>query len=204
MIEVELKLQVNNFPNFKKLECLKKSKVLDIYYDTPNYNLISTGNFLRNRDNKNIDFKLNIGDLSHTYCKETSFLYNDFLPKTSIEQIFKSIGIEYNNKFKNFNEFLKVNNLKTLAKIDKYREVYKLDDLIISLDNAKNIGKFIEIECDFPDNAEINKEEIKNYMLNKLNQNGFSFDYSQVKIGYVELYLKQHNPKAYNLGLFKE
>ena len=41
-------------------------------------------------------------------------------------------------------------------------------------------------------------------MLNKLNQNGFSFDYSQVKIGYVELYLKQHNPKAYNLGLFKE
>ena len=204
MIEVELKLQVNNFPNFKKLEKKKKSKVLDIYYDTPNYNLISTGNFLRNRDNKKIDFKLNIGDLSHTYCKETSFLYNDFLPKTSIEQIFKSIGIEYNNKFKNFNEFLKVNNLKTLAKIDKYREVYKLDDLIISLDNAKNIGKFIEIECDFPDNAEINKEEIKNYMLNKLNQNGFSFDYSQVKIGYVELYLKQHNPKAYNLGLFKE
>lgn len=203
MIEVELKLQVDKFPNLTNLECVKQKRVLDVYYDTPNYKLISTGNFLRNRDNKKVDFKLNIGDLSHTYCKETSFNYNNFLPNESLKIIFDNIGIEYNKNFKTFNEFLCANNLTQLAVIDKFREVYKLDDLIISLDDAKNIGKFIEIEYDLPDNSVVDKEKIKNYMISKLTKLGLT-NYTEIKVGYVELYLKQHNKKAYNLGLFKE
>lgn len=203
MIEVELKLQVEKFPNLDNLKCEKQSNVLDVYYDTPDYKLLSTGNFLRNRNNKKIDFKLNIGDLSHTYCKETSFNYDNFLPNENIEQIFLNIGIKYNKNFKTFNEFLTANNLIELAVVDKYRKVYKLDDLIISLDDTKNIGKFIEIECDFADDTVINKEEIKNYMITKLKNHGYLKNYTEITIGYVELYLKQHNPVAYALGLFK-
>lgn len=204
MIEVELKLEVNKFPDVGNLQLVKENHIVDVYYDTPDYKLISTGNFLRNRDNKNVDFKLNVGDLTHTYCKETNFKYAGFTHPSSLQQIFKNIGLKYSSNFNSFEEFLKVNNLSQLAVIDKYRKVYKFEDLEISFDEAKDIGNFIEIEYDLPDGSEVNREEIVKYMLDKMTANNLIADYSFVKIGYVELYLKKHNPHAYNLGLYKD
>lgn len=202
MIEIELKLQVDKFPDMG--EPLKEKRVVDKYFDTEDYKLIATGNFLRNRNNKMVDFKLNIGDLSHSYCRETGFDYDKFVPSKSLELIFNAIGLKYNSNFSNFEEFLKVNQLKELAEIDKVRRTYKIDDLEISLDDAKDIGKFIEIEYDLPDGTEFDKDEIINFMIKKMQDICCLDNYKKVNIGYVELYLKKHNKKAYNLGLFKE
>ena len=34
MIEIELKLEVENFPNFKDYQCVKEKHIVDVYYDT--------------------------------------------------------------------------------------------------------------------------------------------------------------------------
>lgn len=203
MIEIELKLQVERFPNFDGIELKGEKRVLDIYYDTADYKLISTGNFLRNRNNKKVDFKLNLDDLSHTYCKETNFDFEGFKDSDSLRQIFENIGLNYNSNFANFSEFLAKNGLKQLAIIDKMRKTYQIDELEISLDDAKDIGKFIEIEYDLPDGTSFNKDEVVSFMIKKMTDKGYLKDYEKVNIGYVELYLKQHNIEAYEKGLFK-
>lgn len=204
MIEIELKLEVDEFLDFSKYECTKEKHIIDTYYDTVDYKLISTGNFLRNRNNSKIDFKLNIGDLSHTFCNETSFGYENFKSNKDLEQIFNNLNIKFNRNFNNFNDFLVANKFLQLAIIDKKRKEYKVGDLIVCLDDAKNIGKFIEIEMDLPDGSNFDKDTITSYMIEKLSSLGLLGKYKKINIGYVELYLKKHNMKAYNLGLFKE
>ncbi len=203
MIEIELKLQVKDFPDCSNLEFVEEKRVVDVYYDTEDYKLIQTGNFLRNRNNKKIDFKLNIGDLTHTYCKETRFDYQHFVDNENLKSIFDSVGIEYNKNFNSFETFLSSNKLKVLATIDKVRKVYKFEDLTISLDNAKDIGKFIEIEYNLPDGTMFSKDEITSKMIKIMTENNLLNEYEKVNIGYVELYLKKHNKTAYELGLYK-
>lgn len=204
MIEIELKLEVKDFPVLKDAQLKSEKRVLDIYYDTKDYSLLKGGNFLRNRNNKKLDFKLNVGDLSHLYCKETSFDIDTLKNSTDMKAVFDSIGVTYSDKYDDFESFLKVNNLSILATIDKERKTYILDDLIVSFDEAKDIGNFVEIELDVDDNASIDKEEITKYMLDKLAKLSNLKEYEKVSIGYVELYLKRHNPYAYNLGLYKD
>ena len=74
----------------------------------------------------------------------------------------------------------------------------------MSLDDARDIGKFIEIEMDLPDGTEFDKSKITSYMIDKLTSKNLLGSYKKVNIGYVELYLKRHNIEAYNLGLFKD
>ncbi len=203
MIEVELKLKVVDFPDLSTVEMVVQKNILDIYYDTADYKLISTGNFLRNRNNNKVDFKLNIGDLSHSYCKETRFDYKSFCPNKSLEEIFAKIGASYNPDFVDFDSFLKANKLSPLAIIDKDRKVYQIDDLVISLDEVKGLGKFMEIEKDLPDDAVFDKNIVRQEMLNKLASKHLLPKFEFVNIGYVELYLLEYNKVAYNKGLYK-
>lgn len=204
MIEIELKLEVREFPTLKDAKLKNEKRVLDIYYDTKDYSLLKGGNFLRNRNNKKLDFKLNVGDLSHLYCKETSFDIDALKSSEDMKAVFDSINVPYSDKYNDFESFLKANNLEVLATIDKERKTYILDDLIVSFDEAKDIGNFVEIELDVDDSAVIDKEEITKYMLDKLTKLSNLKEYERVNIGYVELYLKRHNPYAYNLGLYKD
>lgn len=204
MIEFELKLQVNEFPEINEKFFVKEKRVFDVYYDTEKYDLLIGGNFLRVRNEDKIDFKLNIGDDSHSYCKETSFLVKNYTENKNVKQIFKSLGLNYNHNYKNFEEFLKVNNLVKLAVVDKKRKTYKIDDIEISLDDTKDIGKFIEIEKDFFDDYVIEKDKIRKEILQQFEKVVKLKDFKFVDIGYVELYLKKHNQNAYNLGKFKD
>ena len=203
MVEIEIKLKVDNFFNTENLQFIDEKHILDIYFDTSNYDLLRTGNFLRNRNNKKIDFKLNIGDMSHTYCKETSFRYDNFVNSDDIHFIFRKLNMQYDPNYQNFNEFLLKNDMKSLAVIDKQRKTYKYDDLVISFDDVKDIGKFIEIEINLPDDTVFDKDEIVENMLSKIKNVTELNEYEKINIGYVELYLKKFSPSAFELGLFK-
>ena len=157
MIEFELKIKVDEFPKIDDKFFVKEKRVLDVYFDTEKYDLIAGGNFLRVRNGDKVNFKLNIGDLSHSYCKETSFLNRDFVKNEDVKQIFKAMAVDYQHNYKSFEEFLKINDLRQLAVIDKLRKTYKIEDIEVSFDDAKDIGKFIEIEKNFPDNFQIDK-----------------------------------------------
>ena len=210
MIEVESRFALKSIPApLAKLAPLKEKSQLDVYYDTPDYALLRQGGFLRVRNNKRMDFK---GDFSfaaevhHDYCNETNFDLNNIPQKSGeINKLLRLFKIEAAKTYKNIDDFLKQNNLRVLATIEKTRREYKFGDMTIALDDTENIGLFLEVEVMVPDDT--SKEKIlalKNKMHTELAAYGLlPPDAQQSKIGYVELYLQRHNPAAYKLGLYK-
>ncbi len=201
MIEIELKYELKN-----KIKCdLKPNKekvVEDIYYDTEDYQLLKNGNFLRIRNGKQLDFKINANDMSHLYCKETNFSYSDE-NVLEIKELLKKLGIDIS--FNSLDELFE--SLKILAPIKKKRYIYELEEKVVMvIDEVENLGTFLEIEYDY-ENDEITKEKgeyYKNYLKDVLRKNNLlNNDLIEVKIGYVELYLKKYNMEAYNLGIYK-
>ncbi len=202
MIEIELKYELKN-----KIKCDlkpdKEKEVEDVYYDTEDYHLLKNGNFLRVRNGKQLDFKINANDMSHLYCKETNFSY-DNKNVSEIKKLLKKLDIDIS--FTSLDELFK--NLKTLAPIKKKRHIYKLEEKVVMvIDEVENLGIFLEIEYDY-ENDEITKEQgeyYKNYLKDILKKyNLLNDDMLEVKIGYVELYLKKYNKKAYDLGIYKD
>jgi adenylate cyclase class IV len=204
MIEIEMKYQVELKPNFlSNLDILDKKEVIDNYYDNNDYLLLKNGNFLRNRNNKFIDFKLFAGDKTHLYCEEKTFDFNYFNSNNEeISNILERIGLK-KVFFGSFNEFTKKLNLNMLAHIDRNRSYYKFENMEIVYDEVKDLGNFIEIEINVED---INHTHIdnKDKFESKLKKIGLvTEDVKYIKIGYVELYLKKNNPEIYRLGLYK-
>ncbi len=202
MIEIELKYELKN-----KIKCdlkpNKEKEIEDIYYDTEDYQLLKNGNFLRVRNGKQLDFKINADDLSHLYCKETNFSYADE-NVAEIKDLLKKLGID--TSFTSLDELFK--NLKTLAPIKKKRYIYNLEEKVVMvIDEVENLGTFLEIEYDY-EKDEITKEQgeyYKNYLKDVLKKHSLlNDDMIEVKIGYVELYLKKYNKEAYNLGIYKD
>ncbi|MCM1053689.1 MAG: CYTH domain-containing protein [Ruminococcus sp.] len=202
MIEIELKYRLKNKFNLDK-EIKSKKIVEDIYYDTKDYTLLKKGNFLRVRNGKELDFKLSANDLTHLYCKETNYELKEE-NKEEIEKILSNLDINVTLETI-YDLFTK---LKVLAPIKKKRTSYQLEDnVILVLDEVEDLGNFLEVEYDVDKDA-ISKEEgeyYKNYLLNLLKKNNlFNENLQEVHIGYVELYLKEFNKEAYNLGLYQE
>jgi len=209
MIELELKYQIEapcvELENFPVVKSLFQE---DMYYDTKDYHLIRNGNFLRVRNNERIDFKLNTNDLTHLYCKETSFKTVEVERKNDeINAVLKSIGLSCDQKYKSFKDFVNENGLVILSPIRKNRKTYQIDEKMkISVDEAENIGTFLEaeimVDADNITPHEANK--IKENMIKILKEKSLlSPEDKAVNIGYVELYLEQHNRQAYDLGLYK-
>lgn len=209
MIELELKYKINEVPNaISKMAPNKTKNQSDIYFDTKNYDLISGGNFLRVRNNRSLDFKLGTVDTTHLYCKESSFLISEFEERFSdINNIFESLGLAGCEFAESFAEFVKHNDFEILAPIEKTREEFKIDDdITISIDNVSNLGLFLEAEI-MIDANELSKQQAdvsRKKLENKLNELGvFVSGAKEVNVGYVELYLIEHNKQAYEKGMFK-
>lgn len=202
MIEIELKYKLKNFPKVG-FPLLEERTEEDIYYDTKNYELLRNGNFLRIRNHEKIDFKLSTNDITHLYCKETRFPFEPF-PSSKIEEVFHNLKLDIT--FNNYEEFKE--KLFVLAPILKKRKTYKINDSItMVLDEVDNLGYFLEIEYDVEQDS-ITEEEGKEYeevLKNVLEENHLLTEGDKkVTIGYVELYLKEHNIEAYHLGLYQE
>lgn len=191
-LESKLKLDLNN--SFEKI-------VEDIYYDTSDYKLLRSGNFLRIRNNKSLDFKLNADDLSHLYCKETNFDLNDS-NIDSINSILNSLGID--EKFEGIADLK--SKLGVLAPIKKKRTTYNLEDsVVMSMDEVNDLGTFLEIEYDLDEDELYNGDEYKKLLIEILKKYHIYDKLSrEVHIGYVELYLEKYNTEAYELGIYQE
>ena len=208
MVEFELKFKISKTPaklvNFPKIDELEEE---DIYYDTPNYDLLKEGDFFRVRNGKQINFKLNLGDEAHLYCKETNFFIKDIKPSNKhFLDIFYCLGMAIDLNFTNFDSFIKVNSFIVLAPIVKNREIYKIDgDTSVTIDDVQNLGTFMEAEVMLDDIDKItDKNELKATVINKLKLLDIIKNNPElINVGYVELYLLKNNKKAYNLGKFR-
>lgn len=200
MIEIELKYELESRLKLN-LNSSSEKIVEDIYYDTSDYKLLKSGNFLRIRNNKSLDFKLNANDLSHLYCKETNFDLNDS-NIDSINSILNSLGID--EKFESIIDLK--SKFGVLAPIKKKRTTYNLEDsIVMSIDEVEDLGYFLEIEYDLDKDEVDDADYYKNLLIEFLKKYHIYDKLSrEVHIGYVELYLKKYNIEAYKLGIYQE
>ncbi len=209
MIELELKYELDTIPSsVGKLKIIKQKEQEDIYYDTPNYDLLKKGNFLRIRDGKQMEFKLFAGDTSHLFCQETVFALDSFNSnQKNICKILVSLGLKPVENLNNFKQLCDINNLQILCPIVKHRTSYAYDEnCTISIDQVDNLGLFME------DEIMINSESLSTSQANQIkeqfitnlqNSEILTGNEKKVNVGYVELYLLKHNIEAYNLGIYK-
>lgn len=210
MIEIELKFAIKSAPTaLDKFPLTKEKTQLDIYYDTASYSMLRRGGFLRVRNNAKIDFK---GDPAHDmpqhdYCIETSFDIESISEKSAeIDRSFAMFGLGATGQYKDLAGMLAQNKLQRIAIIDKVRREYKMSEHItVALDKVKEIGLFLEAEMMVSDRT--SKEEIQKHieqMRADLIACGIlTKDAIPVQVGYVELYLFEHNRAAYDVGLYK-
>lgn len=209
MIELELKYELNTIPSsVGKLKIIKQNEQEDIYYDTPNYDLLRKGNFLRVRDGKRMEFKLFAGDTSHLFCQETVYNLDSFdSNQENINKILASLDLKPVENLNSFKQICDINNLQILCPIVKHRTSYTYDEnCTISIDQVDNLGLFME------DEIMINSESLSTSQANQIkeqfvtnlqNSEILTGNEKKVNVGYVELYLLKHNIEAYNLGMYK-
>lgn len=205
MIELEVKYEIAKIPvQINELELISSKTQKDVYYDTCTYDLLKGGNFLRIRNNKKLEFKLDIKDETHLFCKETAFdLKSSENRINDILGTLKCIGIKTNavsieGLLKEFSE---------LAIVEKYRKEYRFNNnCVIAVDSVKGLGTFLEAEVIIEEES-ITIEEaniIKENLINELISAGILNEVDKiVNIGYVELFLIKYNKEAYEKGKFK-
>ncbi len=138
MIEVEVKAHVGDFEEIRKKLNLLGAKRMEIqgqedtYFHAPHRDFAKTDEALR---------------LRQTTTKKKSKIYMtykgsklDDLSKTRVEI---EVGVDDYLKMYSILENL---NFKALPQVIKEREIYQLNEYIISLDTVHNLGKFLEIE----------------------------------------------------------
>lgn len=201
MIELELKYNVGVFPHLlSQFAEQPERRVLDIYYDNTNYDLLHAGIFIRQRGQR-IDIKYLVSEDDHSVCNEYN-VENDFFNEQNTALIHVLTKLNFTFSGADFESFLKENNLCVLLEIDKIRKKYKENNVTICFDEVKGLGKFIEIESTFPELKDVKtaKSELQKIVKQKIE---FQGEYHEEYTGYVELYLKQHNPVAYEHCMFK-
>lgn len=205
MIEVELKCEL--FPEAlrklrEKLQFMTFHGVvqsLDRYYDTIKFDLLQQAVFVRVRNNSQLQFKYNEGhDVAHVQSLERVFL----LPQENAQQV-----EEMNALFTRFlpswhaeSDFevaRAANGLVELAHIGNRREVYTSDDMQISVDHVEDLGDFLEVELQCEEGSDTSKALVELHSF--ISELGVQ----PVEIGYVEMWLRVHNPQAYQLGKYR-
>jgi adenylate cyclase, class 2 len=179
---------------------LNTKRIVDIYFDTLNADLIERGIYVRLRNNQKIDIKFNRACLDdptlelQPYCEEYSFI----LPFSS-EQLPLLNTINTDLKLKHassFEEYKTVNNLIDHRTVDKTRTTYSIEDFVISIDEVKGLGKFLEIEL------MDNKTDALDAVTKRMKEILSSLELKPLKTGYDSLMLRKQNFQQYLRGRF--
>ncbi|RZB29078.1 MAG: adenylate cyclase, class 2 [Candidatus Argoarchaeum ethanivorans] len=156
MIEVETKLRINNIERMEeRLKGLKSTykgekTEMDLYFDHPDIRIFRSGSALRVRDANGV-------------CRLTYKGPKKDDETTSREEI--EIRIESAREMQKI--LVKLGFYK-LCEVKKQRKTYFLGDLIVTLDNVEDLGKFIEVEGKASNDAEY--MEKKNEIFTLLNE----------------------------------
>ncbi len=203
LIETELKCKLSPelFSKLqKKLQQLRFDGTvhnIDTYYDTSDFALLKQAVFVRVRNNKQLDFKFNEKIVKvHGQSTERTFslplsvdkaekmnaLFTRFLPcwqsSPTVETAFKENG------------------LIELARIDNRRDAHSGNKVYVSIDHVAGLGDFLEVETHNEEGADTTKAvaRLQNFVAD--------LDVQHINVGYVELWLLEHNPLAYELGQY--
>jgi adenylate cyclase, class 2 len=205
MIEVELKYQLNPALSAQLQEQLQQMSFRDavdnhdMYYDTPAFDLLQHAVFVRVRNKRELQFKYNeAADKAHTQSIERSFtLEPDSASLTSMNALFAHFLPRW-LPASSFAQAIGLNNLIELASIRNKRKIYTQDNMIVSVDEVEELGSFLEVEAQYEEGKDTTSP------LATLQAFAARFKLQPVRIGYVELWLRSHNPQAYLLGKYQQ
>jgi adenylate cyclase class IV len=206
--EVELKFEIldpQSLHNFlSKLQSQHSKRVKDVYLDTKDGQLYQRGIFLRIRNNKTLDFKFNLKEISrqagekldHFHVDEYNFelpIHENALPK--LNEVSTLLGLK-TVKRADLEEFKKVNHLVNSIIIDRERTTYKGEKFTVMTDDVENLGKYLEVEYvaqahEKPEAIRLEMQDFLKYLQAK-----------EINVGYCELYWRKHNFELYLKGKF--
>jgi adenylate cyclase, class 2 len=205
MIEVELKFA---FPHASRARLethlgvfgrARRLRNSDIYYDTSSLDLLSQAVFVRVRNRRRLEFKFNEQAApEHLFCTERAFSLNAAPGQVA----------EMNRLFAGFlpnwrpahtvSEALHEHSLVELACIENSRAEYRHENLVVCVDHVEGLGDFLEIEMQCEVESEVPRaiEQVQAFAA--------GVEARQVHVGYVELWLQKHLPRAYRQGKYQE
>ncbi len=210
MIEVELKFQVPSEARAQlqaKLETLPSSKQLepihniDTYYDTANFDCLRQAVFIRIRNQKYLEIKYHERtDPAHTHCTEQFFsLSPDPLQVKAMNTLCAQFLPGW-REAATVEEALHANELKAVVQLKNQRSRYLHEQLTLCLDHVEELGDFFEVETTCQRESEIRKAQVS---LQDFVAHLTIPALRQVKIGYVELWLRSHLPSVYHMGIYQ-
>lgn len=202
-IEIELRYEVIDpkpVQNFvEKLTFVKKRHDIDIYFDTVDADLLSKGIFIRIRNGVSVDIKFNRECINNPdlpmqpHCEEHIFTLPIAPQETDrFNNLVESLALKPLVFQENFFEMFKNhNNLVEHYRVDKKRTEYTHDIFTLAVDDVKDLGMFLEIECMATNTADVSSiEKAMQHFIAPLSLKPF-------KSGYGTLLLRDHNRAHY-------
>ena len=203
MIEVELKFALPQGTREKLQEKLQSMEFVgavhnsDVYYDTAEFDFLRQAAFVRVRNGSLLQIKFNeSAEKVHGQVTERTFP----LPPRSDQ------AAEMNSLFRkflpgwhdasSFEEAVLNNRLIELVHLENEREVYSSNSIYASVDHLESLGDFLEIEADYEEGSDTSSavDTLLSFIA--------GLNLQRIKTGYVELWLRIHNPQAYMLGKY--
>ena len=203
MIEIELKCELSP----RLLESVREKtqgmqfngtrRNQDMYYDTPTWDLLRRGVFVRVRNTHRVEFKFN-EDLSqeHGQVSERVFPLQASPAETDKMNTLFGYFLATWIPAASFEEARQKNGLIELVSIDNTREEYASEDIILSIDHVEGLGEFLEVETHCEEGADSSQAQAR------LQAFVSGLNVQHIKVGYVELLLYKYNPEAYSAGRY--
>ncbi len=171
----------------------------DTYYDTPSFDLLQRAVFVRVRNQRELQFKYNeAADRSHTQSIERSFSLAPNLESMNSMNASFTHFLPHWRPAASFAQAIDLNGLIELASIRNKRKIYTQDNIIVSVDEVEELGSFLEVEAQYEEGKDTTSP------LATLQAFAARFKLQPVRVGYVELWLRSHNPEAYRLGQYQQ
>jgi adenylate cyclase class 2 len=210
MIEVELKFALPSDArvllqtklNALWVQSLSQVENVDTYYDTAGFDCLQQAVFIRIRNQKYLEIKYHEhADPAHMHATERVF------PLESGPLSVKEMNIQCARFISDWQEAgtieesMCINGLKEFVCIEKHRDQYVYEDLILCVDSVEGLGDFFEVETHCEEQTEIGQAiaKLQDFVMSL----GFSA-LRPVEVGYVELWLRSHLPQVYQLGKYQQ
>jgi adenylate cyclase class IV len=210
MIEVELKFELAS-GSWSQLQAqlsaiplvslVGRVNDVDTYYDTASFDCFRQAVFLRLRNQTRLEIKFHEDD-DPDHMRSTERVF----PLESGPQLVKELNtlcshfIPTWREVNSVAEAIRANNLVELARIRKQRTQYTYKDLILCLDRVEGLGDFFELETHGQEGTDNNQAIAR---LQSFAQMLTQADLRPVRIGYVEMWLRQHHPRLYHQGKYR-
>ena len=204
MIEAELKCRLTSEVRCKldaflpAMQWKGNVRNLDIYYDTASWSLLRRAVFARIRNQQRLEFKFNEqAEQRHVRCTERVFpLEAHGKTMEQMNELFSSFLPDW-REAADVATAITSNGLIELACIDNRREVYTNGVLELSIDSVAGLGDFLEMEiC-------CSESQAAEEALATLQELATTLHAQHIQVGYVELWLREHNLAAYQAGRYQ-